>query len=243
MLTLLTILLIITNNSTFANFTPHMISKATTLPQYKLALETTPGGRVGSNFLISSLSIGVLDRVQIGTIPIFYIINGENHKYNFNIKYNFFKSSNTSLAIGYTRIKFKLDSKQFSSFQNPPTSYYINLTNLALNYLIPNSSYGLGFEYVIGTSYANNSALVSSYEASDTWGLDIMKKINSKITISLGIGDSQTEIAPTDDSKSFGYGLSTLYIDQFHYFSNPSIGIHYFSDANKFLGLFTADFY
>lgn len=226
--------------ATGEDFFPHMVSNATSLKSGKVAFQTTAGGSIASDVFISSLSLGIFKRFQIGTIPVFYF--ADEHKYNFNFKYNYFQSDSFRASLGFTHMKFNIGQMTESGFTNPPTSYSINLISLAFNYILPSSTYSFGFEYIRGTSHANNQALIYSYEASDTWSADVIKKLTETMILSIGVGESQTEIAPRDESKSFGLGGSVTMLRPGKFFSSPKLGLHYLTESEKFLILATSSF-
>ncbi len=215
---------------------PHVTIAAKTVNKGSFSYQLAPGASVTHNVFINSLSYGVFESLEIGTIPIFYF--DKIHRYNYNFKYNFYKSNNLSLSVGFSSISFDL-SKEYSIVDNPPTDYKINFISFSMNYDIPKTTYYTGFTFNRVSSYANKSAFLNTYEVNDEWAIDIGKKINNKYSLTLGVGEHKIGI--TRPKNSFGVGASLILTKKFSYFSNLAIGIQYLTDEKSALYLFSAD--
>ena len=85
-------------------FHPLASINARTIRTGTLSLGRAPIGNLNSNFLTSSLNFGILERLEVGTAPLFYVI--PEHKYNILAKYNFYRGSNIDWAITYGKTVF-----------------------------------------------------------------------------------------------------------------------------------------
>ena len=218
---------------------PHITINSTTLKPGQVSFQTTPGGSITSTFLINSLSVGVLQRLEIGTIPIFYLNN--QHKYNFNLKWNYYKSKTFRASLGYTRILFDLSKGDFQGFQNPPTEYTLTYFSFSFNYLFEMINLQIGFTFNRAASYANNSAFIYTYKAGDEWAFDIGTEVSENYRLSFGVGEHQTEIIPTENNL-FGIGATVTRQKLNNYLSNLGLGLHYIVEDKSFLYLLSANF-
>lgn len=233
------ILLFITITSVNATtlYRPHVTVSSKTIKKNSFAYKLAPGASITHHLLINSLSYGLFERVEIGTIPIFYPDN--IHRYNYNIKYNFYRSKKVSSSIGFSRLIFDL-SKEKSSIANPPTEFAINYISFSINFDIGDSDYYSAFTFNRASSYANNSAFSQTYEVNDEWALDLGKKINEDYSITIGIGEHKTGV--TEPTNSFGFGSTITITKKYRYLSNIGLGIQYLTDDKSALYLFSAQF-
>ena len=193
---LLLFLSLLSINASASEYYPHTPVDPQTLAAGSVALQTTPGGSISSHFFLSSLSLGLFKRIEIGTIPSLNFL--QKHKYNY-----------ISWAVN-------LSPKQ------RPLQF--------------------GFTYNRSISYANNSAFLRTYKASDEWSLDGIYKISSKVIFSSGIGRHQTEILPTEENSSFGLGASVTFLRPKKTLATPRFGLHYLTGKKRIVYLLTSSF-
>ncbi len=230
---------------TTVNFTPHISFNATTRPQWSLSLGRSAGANLNTNFLLSALTFSVLDRLEVGTVVAFY--GQSSHKYNWNVKYNFYRGDEVQWAIGYSHVRFKVDNVGLSpSLQNKDLEFGISSILIATNYKPSFVGLKLGVFYnTITQKLENADALteIYSYEAKHEFGIDISHPYKKNIDITIGAGWLRDSGLSANEEVNFGFGPSVRYYRPKKLFSSPTVGLHYTPDTNKFQYLFSTSIY
>lgn len=81
-------------------FTPHLTIDSRTRPIGKVSLQRAPGANINTGMLLSSFVVAVAPRIELGTMPVFY--TDDIHRYNINVKWNFWRDDLIDWAFGYS---------------------------------------------------------------------------------------------------------------------------------------------
>ena len=224
--------------SAYANdYFPHISVNARTLTPGKISLQNSPGLGATTNILLSSLSVGIYPRVEIGSIPLFYFV--DNHRLNYNVKVNIYDSNIFRSSLGVSRIEFRFeDSELLDKYK-----YILNYYSWAANYIFPNSVYSLGLTLNYASSHLTSTYFTETFDNNYEWSFDVIKKLNDTTIVSAGIGEHQDEITYKSTAKNFGSGISLTKIRPKKMFSSPRIGAHYLNKSKDFMYLITTSIY
>lgn len=216
-----------------APFYYHITTPARTLSPGDFAYEPFPGVSGTSLFLYNSLSVGLTDWLQIGFVPLFAML--PDHRFNANFKVNVVKEKYFQMGIGYSHFSIRIQGDPYIQEENGSRTYQpradLGFAFFAMNYRDPSSRYswGLNYSYLIPTS---NSRLVEKVlreqtEKKHEWALDLSYEYKTNIYFTAGIGMLRAETFELQSPLSFGYGLSTTYLREAHWFPRITGGIHY----------------
>jgi hypothetical protein len=212
---------------------PHVTVKAKTLTPKTFALESTPGGSINNSFIISSLSLGLTDRLQVGSVPTMYL--AKNAQYNFNFKYHLYRSEQFNSSIGLSRFKFTLENYQ------EQIDFFINFISLSFNYTPSELAYSLGFTFNQATAYARG--YWQSYQANSEWMVDlILNDLFNDYYLSFGVGRHQIDFAPNRDNSTQALGASLTSKAKLYRIKNARLGMHYLMHAGGALLLASGEF-
>lgn len=233
-------------------FYSHLATSASTLPGNRFAYEPFPGARF-DGLLMNSLSYGLWNGMQIGTVPLFYLTEEKSgdpgtasHTSNYNFKWNFLSYENWEIALAYSTIRFNtyfvtpitLPNGTFTEeniyyyWSSFIVSYFFKEWPIAIS--LNTSSVGLGsdneeLEKVLEKEItASENILDVNYIHNDHWAF----------TVSYGkIKESAFEL-----HKAYpGYGGTVTWTRNKKWFNQISLGIHHFNviDSNKLLFSFS----
>ncbi len=211
-------------------FTPHITIEALTKKQWSLSLNKFPGANLNTSFLLSSISISVHDRLEIGTAPAFYFV--DNHKYNINLKYNFYRGRQFQWALGLSQVKYRLEDNDF-----PNADFTINNLILAVNYHPSFLRLKFGIFYgVVSQRLEKVDALTQalSYNSKREFGIDISYPFKNNIDVTLGFGRIRDSGVNADEPVNFGFGPSVRFYRKNSFFSTPTAGLHYTPETKEF---------
>jgi hypothetical protein len=224
------------------NFHPVTTVKARTIQKGTLALGRAPLGNINSTFLANSLNYGVFSRFEIGTSPMFYI--SEEHKYNYLLKLNFWKSEwmDWSLIAAENVFRTRIEH---SNGQVERPDLKLSATQLALNIHPPDSKIALGTFVTQACGYldSNNIYVKSlSLECRYELGGDIQYETKDDQWLTLGVANMrEAGISPFEDVVT-GYGAAYTWFIPEKVFSRPTVGIYY-TPSGDIQYLFTTTFY
>jgi hypothetical protein len=211
-------------------FHSHLVSDPETLKPGKLALENAPGASMSSSVIVSSLGIGLWNRFQLGTIPIFYTL--KDHKYNYNIKYQFVRGEAFNVSLGYSRIQFQFPDNY---------DYQLNFISLSASLLKLSEYFKVGLTYNRASGYSKKS-LIYTYKTEDEWAIDIEEKGWDKIVPTFSLNKTYQKGSSLLGTTYLGSGVSVAYAYEWWKLKTPSLGINYLIDPKEFQFLFKVDF-
>lgn len=221
-------------------FNPITSIATQTIPKYSFALVRSPIGNLNSNFLTSSLNFSPLERVEIGVVPMFYLIS--EHKYNYNIKYNFYRGDIFNWAITVGSLVFKTEVTIIDETERPDLK--MSTVQLATNIKIPNSRYTVGSSITrsCGIIDSSNTLVKSySYNCANEVGLDLQIEIYKNKWITIGQGrNREAGFSPYEEVEN-GYGLAYTWVRKGKFLSRPTLG-YYLSENGNNLFLFNTTF-
>jgi hypothetical protein len=214
-------------------FHPHITSKASTLKQYKVAFGTLPGLSGYSSISYNSLSFGLIDRLQLGTSPLVYLI--DEHHYNFNLKWNFYRGQKINWALSYSTFQFKKDQGvTVYKKDGSPTiidRYSFNALGIIINAFPEADRFRVGFSFSIFDYKTGDEALnkeLENVKRPMEMMLDFDAHLIKNLRLTFGIG--RTRSGPFDAFKSklpFGFGTTFTWLKKQGILQPIAIGAHY----------------
>lgn len=234
---LILILLSIFNSLALAEpserFYPHISTPAQVLKPGEVAYENFPGATNGTPFYANSLSVGVLPWLQLGVVPIFYLM--DENRYNLNLKVPVVEDNYFQAAIGYTRFSFALlgqEPIQETNGSETPSPYVdLDFAFVALNYRDPGSVFAYGLNYS-SMLISSNSALLrkvlrEQHRDQNSWAVDISYQLRRQWVLTFGMGEQLSQTFELQSPFVFGAGLSATYLRDADWFPRVSSGLHY----------------
>lgn len=235
-------------------FYGHLTTPAHTLPGNKFAYQPFPGARFDT-FLMNSLSLGLWEGIQIGTVPAFYLMNEsrENptedyskHISNFNLKWTLWSFKNLDVAMAWSFLSLRT---YFASPLIMPSGVYndarINFTwtSLVLNYYFENLPLGLGVNLSSVYIGSDNKDLDREFRKKNTnseYIIDLNYVLNPTWAVTVG-GGKIKETAFELEKAYYSYGTSFTYTRNTKWFNEITMGVHHFNTINttKFLFSFS----
>ncbi|MEK6555123.1 MAG: hypothetical protein AABZ31_07785, partial [Bdellovibrionota bacterium] len=198
--------------------------------------ETFPGGNVYTSFLTNSLSMGVFNRFQIGTAPVFYA--ADEHEHNFNFKTNFIRRRYFQFGFGFSQFRFRLKNNEVQEIDGSikkNINIDLNFVFITMNYREPGSKYAFGYNFSYGETNSNSAlidnALATEFKRRTEWATDISYKISDIWLTTFGIGEQREDIFEIKSERLMGYGLSFTYLQPTVWFPRLTYGLH-FAPAN-----------
>lgn len=235
---------------TFANETPfvssdtkdlaaHITTNAQTGPVGSVSLERSPGANLNSELLLTSLSVVVFDRFELGTIPALYF--EKTHRYNITAKLFFWKGEEFFWAFAGQYMDLRFDANVDYNNTKYPIDFQIFLSTLQLtmNYLPKNSLFSFGA--AVSTTYTDiHGFIVQKFKDTrfkhDT-GVDISYAVYDNIDVTLGLGFLRDVGLSAYEKSHFGFGSSVRWKRPHAFFSSPTFGLHYTPQTNNLLYL------
>ncbi len=200
---------------------PHGTARARTLAPGQLAFQATPTAHAFQDmpfsFLLSSLNVGLVDRVEVGIVPLLYLIPGF---YNSTAKVNYFNSQNFSASLGLMHMAFKL------ALWDRPMWFHSFSVSSIFNFQIPRSPLQFGFQ--VNQTFALNfpNAIDPDYFA------DVGYRLASRLYGTMGVSWMRKlnfDNMADGYNRQFGFGSSFTYLaPRLQLFFFPQVGIHYF---------------
>ena len=209
--------------------TPHITVATKTGEQWDVNLQRTVGANLNTNLLLSSLTLAVYTRVEIGTVPLFYLI--PEHNFNFSIKYNFWRTKHFIWSVGSSFLDFALDTAELPPpYTNREASLFLQSHQLALNYFPEWTRLKFGLSYTnIQSSITGLNDTIRDLSAEDQneAGMDITYSFNDPIDVTFGFGGLREAGISASEKVRFGFGSSIRWYRPEKLFSTPTIGIQY----------------
>lgn len=222
-------------------FTPHISTEAWTGPKGNFSLQRIGGANLNTTFLLSSLTYAVSDRVEIGTSLINYFV--DDHVWNIQIKYNFWRSKHFNWALGFSNASYKFRDESGAS--NTEVTVDLGGLQFVLNYFPDFTKLRFGLTITQLTDTARNADSNDKLSEINTQelGVDISYPFKEDMDLTLGFGWLRDQGISSDEDRNFGFGLSyRLYVPGF-IFSTPTVGIHYTPETDDVNFLISSSLY
>ncbi len=210
-------------------FTPHISAEAETRDRGKFAFQRAVGANLNTNTLLSAFTYALTDRLEIGTVLLNF--TQEQHIFNFNLKYNFWRRPQFLWSLGFSFADFKLDTSELEpQYQNLDLRVGIGAIQILFNYIPFNSKFKFGVNYnVINTSisgFENEESIEIANKAE--FGLDVSYAFEDRpVDLTIGAGWLRQIGFSAVEEVEFGFGSSVrLYLPEM-FFSSPTTGFHY----------------
>jgi hypothetical protein len=227
-------------------FYTHITTQARTLRPGKFAFETFPGGNVYTSFLANSLSVGVFNRLQVGTAPAFYA--GEDHVHNFNFKTNYIRRRYFQLGYGFSQFRFRLKNSEVTELDGlikKNINIDLNFIFVTTNYRNPGSRWSYGYNFSYGVANSNSAvidnALQTEFKRRTEWAADLSYKLSDIWLTTFGMGEQREDIFEIKSERLMGYGLSFTYLQPTVWFPRLTYGVHFAPAKGKSTFLLSFD--
>ena len=220
-------------------FASHISTPASTIPSWSWAFQIFPGANGMNSMVANSLSLGLFNRLEIGTVPVLYAY--KYHRSNFNIKYNFYKGEKWVWAAGFSTFRFKFPNG-FEVTEKDGTVTYVdqfdfNVFGLALNRYFSGTPFSLGCNFNV-ISFKTKSDVVNKQLENEKfpleWIVDFATDMNP-IIVTIGMGQTRANFFDDANRRSlpFGMGATVTYLRQSNWFHRLSLGYHHLFTDHK----------
>lgn len=222
-------------------FNPITTVNTSTVERGKFSLARAPLGNLNTSFIASSLNLGVFDRLEVGTAPIFYSM--KEHKENYNFKVLVYDGDITKWSFSAGSLVFETEVDNDGEIETPDVK--MSIVQLGVNIHIPNSKYKIGLS--AGSSCGmidseNSLVKIYSFRCEDETGFDLQYEYKDDLWITLGQGRYREAGITPFESVVNGYGAAVTIFRKDQLFSRPSLG-YYISENGENLFLMTTTFY
>ena len=223
-------------------FNPVVSVSARTLDQWKVAFQKAAGANVNTNFLANSLSFAVLPRLEVGTVPVFYI--SAEHHLNYNLKVNFWRGESVDWAFAYAETRFRTKIETTTGTETP--DLIMKASELILN-LHPEGapvSASVFASSICGYVDSRDSLVfIYSISCKNELGVDVQIPLEERQWITLGSGSLRDAGFSPYEKTHQGVGAAwTIYRPE-KLFSRPSLGAYYTPERGSVLYLVSTTFY
>lgn len=218
-------------------FNPVVSASARTLPQWQVGFQRASGANIHSGLIANALSVGVLPRVEVGIIPLFFV-NGSS---NFTGKLNFFKGEEFDWASSFTQTRFKSNLDEQGNPDIVLRSFQIgaNYHPVSSNFIVsPFANYIFG--YIDSTdSKSFTQSLITKIE----YGVDLQWQLKDREWLTFAFGNIRNAgLSPYEDMNS-GAGVAYSQFRPSEMFSRPSVGVYYSPATGNTQYLVSTTFY
>ncbi|WP_413943552.1 hypothetical protein [Bdellovibrio sp. HCB-162] len=225
------------------HFNPVVSMSARTLPQWKVGFQKTGGANINSQFVANALSVGLLSRLEVGVVPIFYLtVPGSS---NYTAKVNVYRGETTDWALSFTETRFKSKVTENGKVIEEP-DLILTSFQLGLNYRLSGSDFTFSpfVTNVCGRIDSSNGLiLVYSLKCEAEWGLDVQYQIKDREWLTFAWGHLREAGLSPYEKMSTGLGMAWSQFRPKEIFSRPSIGVYYTPDTKNTLYLVSTTFY
>lgn len=204
------------------NFQSHRAGNPTTVGHLRFNFEPAPGNfsrEMDDSLFLNTLSIGIGERFEVGTVPLLNLI-GQTR--NLTMKYNFYRTEDVSLAVGYSLMRSVFEDNE---------SHIHGLTI--------SGSLALHEDLYIGTSltsqaYWSSNKIVAQYLADMPLDvskfLDLSHYITNEVSFAVGVSHSKNVVFSESSQVFYQYGAgATIYYQdnkERFFFSKVGLGLH-----------------
>lgn len=220
------------------SFTPHITLIARTLDWGKVSLQRSTGANINTTFLLNSLMVTAVPRLEVGTAPLPYLFM--QHRWNANAKLNFYRHENLDLSLAFASSQYR-----YVDIVYGPVGFSILSAQFGMNIRPAQFPLWIGAMVARNTTYIEDDSriVLGSYESTDEWGLDLSYPLFEVFDVTLGLGRLRNEGYSAYESTHFGWGATVAWYRPGRFFSKPALGFHYAAAAKKTQILFTTHFY
>jgi hypothetical protein len=204
------------------NFQSHRAGNPTTVGHLRFNFEPAPGNTSRSyddNFALSTLSIGIGERFEVGTVPLLSLF-GQTP--NLTMKFNFYRTDEISLAVGYSLMRFVFGEHE-----------------LHTHGLTVYGSLALHEDLYIGTSLTSQAYWTSNKILAQhlteipldvSKFLDLSHYITNEVSFAVGVSHTKNVLFLGSHQVFYQYGAgATIYYQdnkERFFFSKVGLGIH-----------------
>ncbi|WP_413575707.1 hypothetical protein ACLVWU_15230 [Bdellovibrio sp. HCB290] len=225
-------------------FNPVVSTSARTLPQWQFGYQRTGGANVNSHMLMNAVSVGILPRLEIGTVPMFYATASGSS--NYTVKVNFYRGDQVDWAASFTETRFKSEARTSGGVVDRP-ELVLRSIQLGLNYRPEwneNTTFSPFANQVCG-HIESKDALVFLYslKCEAEYGLDVQYQIKDREWLTLAYGHLREAGLSPYERLNAGVGVAWSQLRPKAMFSRPSVGVYYIPDTQNTLYLLSTTFF
>ncbi|RYZ70979.1 MAG: hypothetical protein EOP05_12565 [Proteobacteria bacterium] len=224
------------------NFTPHLTLDSRTRDAGKVSFQRAPGANINTGFFLSSFTVAVTNRVEVGTMPIFYTQGV--HRYNYNVKVNVWRSSLIDWALGYSQFSSKLAQDPESTYDYSKLKLENTAAQISFNLHPEFTRFILSCSYIGALTQITGNDMFKRYSSRAIQDLtfDLSYPVARRIDVTVG-GGSVREIGfSAYEERRFGFGASTGIYFPKQFISKVALGSHYTPETRSFQTLFGLQF-
>lgn len=222
-------------------FTSHITAEAWTSQRGSFSLQRAVGANLNTNFLLSSLNYSLLSRLEIGTTPINYFMDG--HKFNLNLKYNFWRTPVYLWSVGYNLTVFRLKDDEGVDLGG---DLQLNSLQIIFNYFPKWTILKFGMNFNVSSADFiddQNDDNPISLKSQSEFGIDLSYPFLNSYAFTLGLGWlRELGFSPFED-RAFGFGPSFRWYRPDKLLSSPTVGVHFVPETGSFAFLVSTTFY
>lgn len=224
-------------------FTPHLTIDSRTRPVGKVSLQRAPGANINTGMLMSSLTVGVIPRIELGTMPLFY--TSKEHRYNYNLKWNFWRGDFIDWSFGYSIFNSRLaPSEDSESLQDEKLRFENSAAQISFNLHPKWTRFSLSASYTGALTRVTGDSLVQLYttrQISD-FACDISYPVARRLDLTVGGGTLRELGFSAYEERKFGFGTSTGIYFPRGFVSKLSVGGHYVPSTGRMQALLGINF-
>ena len=222
------------------SFTPHLTIDARTRRPGKVSFQRAPGANINTGVLLSSVTVAVAPRIELGSMPVFYAL--KEHRYNYNVKWNFWKGDLIDWSFGYSqfssevRIEDDVESKALK-FDNSASQIAFNLHPKWTRFIF-SASYSGALTRITGDKLIE---LYTTRQISD-FACDLSYPVSRRLDVTVGAGSLRETGFSAYEDRKFGFGASTGVYFPNGFISKVALGTHYVPSIGQFQTLLGLSF-
>ena len=214
-------------------FTPHLTIDSRTRPIGKVSLQRAPGANINTGMLLSSFVVAVAPRIELGTMPVFY--TDDIHRYNINVKWNFWRDDLIDWAFGYSLFDSRLTRDESDIEQGRNLSLKNSASQISFNFHPQWTRFSLSAAYTVALTKITGDEALAPYatrQVSD-FACDLSYPVGRRVDLTVGGGTIRELGFTAYEDRKFGFGPSTgIYFPQ-GFVSKLTIGGHYIPSTGK----------
>ena len=223
-------------------FTPHITSEAWTQKQWGFNFRRAVGSNINTNVLLSSLTVALTNRFEIGTTPFFYL--EEEHLGNISLKYNFWRTKCYLWSVGFNAGGYKLEDEEGNALEEELRLFSLQLL---LNYLPDWTDLKFGVNLNFVEAYISNLNGVEEntlgLDAKWEFGVDMSAPFRKDYEFTLGFGWLRESGITALEEVEFGFGISGRWYRPNKFISSPTLGLHYSPASSNIAFLISTSFF
>lgn len=225
-------------------FNPLVSTTARTLPKWKVGFQRSGGANINTNLLNNALSVGVMERLELGTAPVFYVSSPGS--FNYMAKVNFYRGDSIDWSATYAESRFEGEVVERGVVTENPNLVLRSL-NVGFNtrpVAMPNVTISPFLNTVC--TYLDSSesrTYAKSLECKTEWGLDWQYRYDFNKWLTFAYGQVRKSGISAYEDLHPGYGLAWSMFRSNAFISRPSVGLFHTPDTNNTLLLVSTTFY